>query len=727
MAYYLNIKTPLDTDKPAFRLVSFSGHEEMSRLFSFSLELLSERHDIKPKEIVGKAVSFSFQDASNKPRWFHGYVNRFSAGGGETGQREYEAEVVPWLWFLTQTADCRIFAEKKAADIIQEVFEDVDSAIKHPVQMKVSGDHREWTYCVQYRETDFNFVSRMMEQEGIFYYFEHEENQHTLVLCDKPTHYKSTGKTAKYAYSVSGEPESGSVTSWEHEYEFVSGKYTQTDYNFKTHPHRSEQHPDKPLESSSPALGKSKEFVKPPDKYEVFDYPGEYEAKSEGDAYTRTRMEEEETPYDTANGESLCEYFMPGAKFKLDKHPAADENGEYLLTSVNHSAADSALGESEGETYSNSFECIPDSVTFRPARVTQKPIIQGAQTAVVVGPPGKEISADEYGRVQVQFPWDRYGSRLQGEQETPVWIRVGQIIAGKKWGAMFIPRIGQEVIVTFLDGDPDRPIITGVVYNADQMPPYDPKSDLTKSYIKTNSSPGGEGYNEIQFEDKAGKEMLYFHAQRNMDVRVRADSLARNYGNRHQIIGWEKDGKKGGDQREKIYNDKHLTVDKDSVTHVGGDMKLLVGGIEGDGNQDIVIKKDKKELVEGNHHAHVKLDRNEKVDMNQSLTVGQNQQEKVGMNHALEAGMEVHIKAGMKVIIEAGMQLSLIGPGGFIDIGPAGVTIQGTLVNINSGGAAGSGSGSSPTEPEDAEEAAPTEPGMAHQDDPKSGKKSTPW
>ena len=729
VAYYLNVKTPLDSGaEPTFRLVSFTGHEEMSRLFRFSLELLSERDDIRAKDLVGKAISFSFQDAENQPRSFHGYVCRLAAGGGETGKRRYQVEVVPWLWFLTRTSDCRIFAKKRVPDILQEVFD--EAKVDHAIQNKLSRDYPEWTYCVQYRETDFNFVSRLMEQEGIFYYFKHEEGKHTLVLCDKKNHYDDSGKTVQYEYSYGSESQGESVTSWTRQYQFIPGGYSQTDYNFEDHPPRGEQHPNLPLETVKPAKGNAKEFIDA-SRYEIFDYPGEYDKKGDGEQYTDARMEEEEVAFDVAQGASLCECLGAGTQFELEfpdeDAKAGTEAGKYAVVSIRHSAADSSFNEGVGDTYRNNFTCIPASVTFRPACVTRKPAIHGAQTAVVVGPSGSEIHTDEYGRVQVQFFWDRYGSRLQGQQEEPCWLRVGQIVAGKNWGAMFIPRVGQEVIVTFLEGDPDRPIITGVVYNADQMPPYKPKEDKTKSYIKTNSSTGGDGYNELQFEDKAGKEMLYMHAQRNMDVRVRNDSLARNLGNRHQIMGSEKDGQKSGDQREMVYKDKHMKVHNDHVEHVGGNMKLLVGGIDGDGNQDIVVKKDKKELIEGENHVHVKMDRNEKVDLNQSLTVGMNQQEKVGMKHAVEAGQEIHLKAGMKVVIEAGVQMTIKGPGGFVDIGPAGVTIQGTLVNINSGGAAGVGSGSAPTEPTDAEEAAPTEPDVAHQDEPKSGQKSTPY
>jgi type VI secretion system secreted protein VgrG len=280
-------------------------------------------------------------------------------------------------------------------------------------------------------------------------------------------------------------------------------------------------------------------------------------------------------------------------------------------------------------------------------------------------------------------------------------------------------------MVTFLEGDPDRPIVTGVVYNKEQPPPYDLPKEKTKSYIKTNSSPGGEGYNELRFEDKKGHEQIFVHAQRDMDQRVLRNSRERVIANRHLIVGWEKEGKKGGDQQEMVYRDKHLKVHRNQVEHVGGDMQLLIGGLDGPGNQDIVIKATKKELIEADSHVHVKGKRSEQVDADQSLTVGKSQQEKVGMRHALEAGQEIHFKSGQTIVIEAGTRLSLKGPGGFVDIGPTGVTIYGTLVNINSGGAAGSGGGSSPAAPEDAKEAKPTEPDKADQH--KSGKKSTPF
>jgi len=733
VGYYLNVKTTVQggaDGQDVFRLVSFSGHEELSRLSSFSLELESDRHDIEPKEIIGQPVTFSVQDSQGNPRFFHGFVSRFVVGTGETGARSYQAEVVPWLWFLTKTSDCRVFSDKTVPQILEEVFNDV--AVPHPVEFRLSRTYGVWKYCVQYRETDFNFVARLMEQEGIFYYFLHDDGKHTLVVADSPDHYYDLGMSEiPYEYTfVGGEPRDDSITSWTHQYQFVSGKYSQTDYNYLEHPAGSEQQPFQHLFTDAPIRkgGGSQAEIPPtisPEAHELYDYPGEYEDKSEDAGLTQIYMEEEELKFDVASGSSSYEHMSPGARFSLIDHPNDAENQQYAILSVQHSAADSSGGQGPGQSYTSTFTCVPASVPFRPARITPKPAIQGAQTAVVVGPKGAEIHTNKYGEVQLQFYWDRRGVRLQSQQEEPIWVRVGQIIAGKNWGAMFIPRVGQEVIVTFLEGDPDRPLVTGVVYNQEQPPPYDLPDQMTRSYIKTNSSPGGEGYNELRFEDKKDHEQIFIHAQKDMDLRVLSESRERVIANRHLIVGWEKDGKKGGDQREMVHQDKQLIVHRNQIEHVGGDVQLLIGGIDGPGNQDIVIKGTKKEMIEKGSHLHVKTSRCEKIDADQSLTVGNNQQEKVGMKHALEAGQEIHLKGGMKVVIEAGMQLTIKGPGGFVDIGPAGVTIQGTLVNINSGGSAGSGSGSSPTAPEDAVEAQPTQPDLA--DNHESGQKSTPF
>jgi type VI secretion system secreted protein VgrG len=348
-------------------------------------------------------------------------------------------------------------------------------------------------------------------------------------------------------------------------------------------------------------------------------------------------------------------------------------------------------------------------------------MIHGSQTAVVTGPKGEEIYTDKYGRIKVQFHWDREGKK---DENTSCWIRCSQTSAGKNWGAMFIPRIGQEVVVSYLEGDPDRPLVTGVVYNAEQMPAYELPKEMTKSYIKTNSSKSGDGYNEIRFEDKMDKEQIFIHAERNMDVRVKNDSMERVVANRHLVVGYEKDGKKGGDQMEAVYQDKHLNVKRHHIEHIEGNMELLIGKGEATdgGNLDVYIEKNRTEKIDENFDLHVVKAHNVKVDGGLSHTVGDHH-EKSGKNFNIEAAMEIHLKAGVKVIIEA-PQVSLKGAGGFVDVGPTGVAIQGAMVLINSGGAAGVGTGAKPAAPKAAKEAKPTKPTKA--DKSKTGHKSAP-
>jgi type VI secretion system secreted protein VgrG len=697
-------------------LVSLNGEEEISRLFSFGVELISDNNQISAAQVVGKNVTIEMTLADDSPRYFNGFINRFSAGDeDEEGRRNYSADIVPWFWFLTQTADCRIFQNKTIPQIVEQIFQDL--GFNDFETNEIKGNHKEWEYCVQYRETDFNFVSRLLEQEGIFYYFRHEAGKHTMVLADQKNAYKDcVEKEVDYPYDFGSRPLEDYITSWEHNYEFHSGKWAHTDYDFK-----------KPS-TNLMAQTNTKTNLVNIKKYEIYDYPGEYVKKSDGEGEVRLRIEEEETQHDVVEASSLCKSFTAGGKFKLREHRAKTEEGKkFVITSVQHSANETMPyetgGGGGGQEYSNSFSAIPDSVVFRPARVTPKPLVSGLQTAVVVGPAGEEIYCDKYGRIKVQFHWDREGKK---DENSSCWIRCMQSSAGKKWGTVFIPRIGQEVVVDFLEGDPDRPLVTGLVYNDEQMPHYELPSEKTKSYIKTNSSKSGEGFNEICFEDKKDEERVFIHAEKNMDTRVKNDSKTRIFGNRHQIIGWEKDGEKGGDQRELVYEDKHLNVKANQVEKIEGNYQLCVGNGDAPdgGNLDVVIEKQRTESIGSGNDRTVGGDEQIKIGGNLSETIDMDHQTKVGMNQAVEAGMEVHIKAGMKVIIEAGLQLSLVGPGGFIDIGPAGVTIQGIMVKINSGGAAGTGSGCSPGSPQEAEEAAPAEPAIAH--DSKSGQKSAP-
>jgi type VI secretion system secreted protein VgrG len=335
--------------------------------------------------------------------------------------------------------------------------------------------------------------------------------------------------------------------------------------------------------------------------------------------------------------------------------------------------------------------------------------VKGVQTAIVVGPAGEEIYVDEWGRVKVQFHWDRQGQR---DEHSSCWVRVNQAWAGEAWGAMFIPRIGQEVIVDFIEGDPDRPIITGRVYNGSNITPYELPAHKTKSTIKSNSSLDSQGYNELRFEDAKGDEQIFMHAERNMDVHVKNDSFENILHDRHQTIGSKGKGGKVGDQNEMVFRDKSLTVHRHSQEHVGGDLKLLVGGVDGEGNVDVVIRANLLGLVHEDSHLHVKQNLNAKVDANQSLTVGEDLHIKVGNLTALESAREIHLKS-TKIVIEASKGLTLKGPAGFITIDSSGIALKGKLIQNNTGGSALTGSGSNPTEPADAAEARPTVPTKA--------------
>lgn len=685
----LSITTPLGKD--VLLLAGFTGTEAISRLFSFQLEMYSKKGDLAAKDIVGKNVTWSVKHHDQKPRHFNGFVSRFSSGGKTIQDLyHYTAEVVPWLWFLTRTANCRMFQKMKLPDIIQKVFKDYGFTDYKP---DFKATYRTWEYCVQYRETAFNFVSRLMEQCGIFYYFTHEEGKHTMVLADhKGTHKDVVENKVEYS---GGDTGANQLSRWAHNYEFRPGKWAHTDYNFEI--------------PSTSLLANTNTVVKQPgaDKFEVFDYPGEYPLKADGDAEVKVRMEEDEAPYDVVSGGGNLVTFTSGGKFTIEKHDVASEKGKnYVLTSVQHAATDISYGTKGGgqSAYDNSFTAIPDSVTFRPQRLTPKPTVVGTQPAVVVGPKGQELYTDKYGRVKVHFFWDRESKR---DENSSCWIRVAQVMAGKRWGASFWPRIGQEVLVAFLEGDPDRPIIVGSVYNAEQMPPYQGdgpddkhKSDNKVSGYKSNTTMEGQGYNEWRFDDTKDKQQIFVHAEKDMDERVK------------------------NDRREFVGNDRHVNVKRHQEEHIEGNYRLTVGKgkASGGGTVEVMLEKDLKELIEGEANTHVKKDQKEKVDGAKSVTVGGDLNAKAGKNVGLEAGQAMHIKATQAIVIESTMQISLKVGGNFVDISTTGVAVNGMpSVMINSGGAAGSGAGVSPAAPTDATKAEPKEA-----DDSKTGQKSAP-
>lgn len=671
----LQVHTPLGRD--VLLLKSFSGSETMSQLFSYRLEMESPRDSIQPNQLVGRQISFCVRLDDKKMRWFNGHVIRLAAGHRASGLRRYTAEVVPWLWFLTRMSDCRAFQEMTVPDILKKIFEKHGSP---PCEFgDLKGNYTPWEYCVQYNETDFNFVSRLMEQEGIFYYFKHSEQKHTLVLADQKGTYKNCPENqVEQEYSFSTRMRVDRITDWDHRFEYTSGKWSQTDYNFED-PAKENATPAKILHAEEPSTIQ----LDGNGKLEMFYYPGEYENQPLAKSDTKLRIEAEETRHDVVQASSTCRTFTLGGKFTLTRHEIPSEVGkEYVITAISHLANEPSGYASGGRVdndYNNTFTCIPSGVTYRPPRMTSKPLIYGCQTAVVTGPPGEEIWPDKYGRVKVQFFWDRYGER---NEKSSCWVRCAQPSAGKGWGMMSIPRVGQEVVVTFVDGDPDRPLITGVVYNADQMPPYELPGSKTTTALKSNSSPGGNGFNELRLDDTAGEEQIFLHAQKNWETRVLNDSL--------RIIG----------------RDEHAMIGRDSISMIGRHEHELVGE-----NSLKQVGKNLHEAIGEDHIVEVAGD--------STLTVAGDLNETAGGARVMTAGGDVHVMGGGKIVIQGGSRISLVGPGGFVDIGPAGVTIQGVMVKINSGGAAATckqAKQKKPDKPKDPTEAANSS----------TGKKSAP-
>jgi type VI secretion system secreted protein VgrG len=486
----MSLTTPLGKD--VLLLSAFRGTEAISSLFSFELDLLSSNNAIAFENIIGEKVTVTVELADKSVRYFNGVISRFSQSAGRKTEgslrlSQYRATMVPWTWLLTRTSDSRIFQNLSVPEILEKIFQEKKLT---EFSMEVQEKHEKREYCVQYRETDFNFISRLMEEEGICYYFTHSENTHTMVIADTPAKHKKLSRPVRHYRVEAGiNALEDTISIMEKVQEIQAGKYTLNDFNFEI----SNTSLKASLDSGQ-RLG--------PGERERYDYPGGYAAKDLGDRLARIRIEEEEARVTTISGEGNCREFCSGYRFTLKNALRQDMNEkEYLLTSVVHEGSQPWEGESP-VVYGNTFTCIPFSVPFRPPLKTHKPFIHGSQTAMVTGPAGEEIHTDKYGRVKVQFHWDREGKR---DENTTCWIRVGQIWAGQGWGAVFIPRIGHEVIVSFLEGDPDRPLITGNVYDNANMPPYALPDEKTKSTIRSRTTPNAQTYNELLLEDKTGK------------------------------------------------------------------------------------------------------------------------------------------------------------------------------------------------------------------------------
>ncbi|WP_111642383.1 type VI secretion system Vgr family protein [Marinimicrobium alkaliphilum] len=557
--------------KDTFLVKSFQGTESISGLYHFRVNVISENLAISADQLLGKSGCVSLQDEHE--RQFFGYVSDFVVGEIESSHlRSYEITLQPWLAFLGYTHNYRIFQEKTARDIIEELFS--EQGLADYEFRAMPGESRE--YCVQYGESDLDFVLRLLEEEGISFYFEHSRSNHKLILVDQPHAFMAL-PDAKLEYSK-GSSSGVQITRWEHRHQYHTGNVTLSDYDF--------QEPDKALLSSA----KTSENHARIQQFERH-FTGALYHPDLGDALARKRMEAEESGRDVVLGESNASQLLAGGKFSLDKHESNAQKGAYTLLEVRHIIKDDTQGTGDGvgQSYRNEFVAVPAEVTVRPRIMRARSLMRGPHTALVVGPEGEEIYTDDQGRIKVQFHWDRLG---QKDENSSCYMRVAQAWAGNQWGSFFIPRIGQEVVVDFINGDPDRPLVTGAVYNGKNKAVY---SSKTQSGIKTRSTKGGspENYNEFRFDDKKGAEQILLHAEKNYDVEVE------------------------NDQSLTVDNDRRKTVRRDEHAHILNDRSKKV-----DNNQSEVVGKNKSIEVGEDH--------SERIDGNKKLEVAKNHTESIG-------------------------------------------------------------------------------------------------
>jgi type VI secretion system secreted protein VgrG len=636
------IKTPLPED--ALRLSTCVARESLSMLGDMDVTVLGKDPNISADKLLGKTVTVSVLMRDQTTRELSGYVTRFTQSGTDGAYYVYQMTVRPWFWMLTRSADCRIFQDMSVPDIVKSVFAD------HPVadfELKLFRSYRKWNYCVQYRETDFNFVARLLEHEGIYWYFEHAKGKHKLVLVDASSAHDTTaGHGSLPYYGTAGQlpPDIDCVNHWAVSREVEPGKVVLTDHDF---------------ERPSTSLKVDKAHTRSYDlsDAEVFDYPGGYTQTADGAQYAENRMEELQSDFEVFHGAANTVGVRVGHTLKLQRHPREDQNAEYLVTAttlhIQHPGYESDAGPA---LFQCDFGAIVSGQQYRPTRRTPKPCVNGPQTAVVVGPSGEEIFTDKYGRVKVQFYWDRRGTK---NEKSSCWVSVSHPWAGKNFGVVHIPRIGQEVIVGFLEGDPDRPIIIGRVYNAEQMPPWELPANATQSGILTRSSKGG-GYgnaNALRFEDKKGSEQLWLHAEKNQDIEVENDET--------HWVGHDRSKTVDHDETVHVKHDRTETVDNNETITIGADRTESVGH-----NETISIGSNRSVSVGASETKTVAMQRSHAVGVNESIAIGAAQEVAIGAYQTVAVGSNQDISVGSNQSTSVGAnQSATIGANRTVEVG----------------------------------------------------------
>ncbi len=643
-----------------FDLESFSGDEAMSQLFKFKLGLVA-KSSVTAADVIGKEVSFSIEDGSDvesakksDARHFHGIVRRLRAtesGSGDT--RRYEALVVPKLWRLTKRTDCRIFQNKTVSEIVKAVCTSNGLPASYVDTSAIGGADAKLEYCVQYRETDFDFVARLLETHGIFFFFRHSQGDHKFVLAAATSAYKDA-KPAKLLLS-SGNSEKSHVSRWACAWEVVSKKAVAASRDITKANAQAALTAER---ANSLSLTGTDELV-------LYDYQGKYPTSALGEKVATASIEAEEATHEVGAGESSCDQLGPGAKFSFEDDEGQSEASQsYVVVRIHHSAQIRTDATGMSVFYTNRFTAIPSKRIFRPRRRRERPFLIGTQTAVVVAPDGEEIHTDEFGRIKVRFHWDR-ATDVNPEQRS-CWIRVAQGLAGNGWGVLALPRKDQEVVVTFIDGDPDQPLIVGVVYNGENKP-RDLPAQKTQTVFRTRSSKEGsaETFHELSFDDKKGEEKIFFHCEKDFERVVKHDDKL--------TIGKDDEGS------------RTVTIEKDSTLTInkGNRLEKLT-----EGNDTLTIEKGDRtiEVKTGKETVTIKGDRSVTIQSGKDtldITSG-DWSVKAGGKAALESSGAFSIKSsGAKVSVESPQMIELTAGSSKIKVGASGIVIESPSVKIN--------------------------------------------
>ncbi|MBX8529507.1 type VI secretion system tip protein VgrG [Pseudomonas cichorii] len=614
------------------QVLSFTGTESISQAFRFDVELVSENPDLDLEKLLHKQAFLAFDPQGSG---IHGQIYRIAQGDAGKRLTRYTLSLVPQLQYLHHRTNQRIYQQLSAPEIIALILE--EHGIKgnaYSFQLSQQCPKRE--YCVQYDETDLHFIQRLCEEEGIHYHFQHSEKLHLLVFGDDQTVFPKLGQPTAYVQGSGLVADVPVIKGLQLRLETRTSRVTRRDYDFEK--------PNMQLEAAYKPAGESTE----PD-LEDYDYPGQFLDRARGKFLSQRALERHRADYQQVEGWGDQTTLTSGHFLELSDHPRTEWNDLWLLTEIFHEGKQPQVLEESvtsdttdnkddfHQGYRNRFLATPWAVFYRPALEHTKPRVLGTQTATVTGPKGEEIHCDQYGRIKVQFHWDREG---QADDKTTCWLRVSSAWAGDRYGAISIPRIGMEVLVTFLEGDPDQPLVNGCLYHKENQVPYPLPANKTRTVFKTLSSPGGGGYNELRIEDKKGAEQIYIHAQRDWDENIEHD------------------------QKIRVGNERHDTVEKNTYTE-----------------------------LKAEEHRTTHSDRKVEVRMDDHLTIGQNQHVKLGTAQLTSVGREMHLKAGDKIVIEAGTELTALGGGSFIKLDGGGITMIGPVVKVNAGGSAGSGTG----------------------------------